>query len=206
MWTAFAGTWTRFSKRNKYNKRIVFPEVNRSLSSRQGAVHGWACDPFCSLIVVQNELQGLPAGGLPDFFPAAGEEKAAGKGLPGIAVADEHQAYGVSEFISAGACKAGDGYGDVCLDGFPGTFCHGLRHRGGDGPHRIQQVLVHTQQIVLDPVGVADNAALVDGGAAGDGGQRGANAAAGAALGGCQGFARQGFQHLTAEARHGRPP
>lgn len=90
MWTASAGTWTRFSKRNKYNKRIVFPEMNRSLSSRQGAVHGWACDPFCSLIVVQNELQGLPAGGLPDFFPAAGEEKAAGKGLPGVAVADEH--------------------------------------------------------------------------------------------------------------------
>ena len=27
MWTAFAGTWTRFSKRNKYNKRIVFPEM-----------------------------------------------------------------------------------------------------------------------------------------------------------------------------------
>ena len=35
MWTASAGTWTRFSKRNKYNKRIAFPEMNRSLSSRQ---------------------------------------------------------------------------------------------------------------------------------------------------------------------------
>lgn len=173
-------------------KRIAFPIGSAIL--------------FYGSDVFENQLQGLTAGGLANGLPAAGEEKAAGKGLPGVAVADEHQAYGISEFISAGACKAGDGYGDVRLQCLPGTFCHGLRHRGGDGPQGIQQVLVHTQQIVLDPVGVADNAALVDGGAAGDGGQRGANAAAGAALGGCQGFARQGFQHLTAEARHGRPP
>ena len=153
-----------------------------------------------------SERKGLPAGGLPDFFPAAGEEKAAGKGLPGIAVADEHQAYGVSEFISAGACKTGHGNSHLGLEGFSRSLGHGLRHRAGNRAQRIQQLLGDTQQIVLDPVGVADNAALVDGGAAGDGGQRGANAAAGAALGGCQGFARQGFQHLTAEARHGRPP
>ncbi len=33
MWTAFAVTWTRFSKRNKYNKRIVFPEMKGLLQN-----------------------------------------------------------------------------------------------------------------------------------------------------------------------------
>ena len=34
MWTASAGTWTRFSKRNKYNKRIAFPEMKGLLQNR----------------------------------------------------------------------------------------------------------------------------------------------------------------------------
>ena len=84
-------------------------------------------------------------------------------------------------------------------------YCRCIRCKP-DGPHRFQQRLVHAQQVVLDPVGIADDAALIDIGAAWHGGQRRADAAAGAAFGGDQGLPPEGLQHLTAERRHGRQP
>ena len=60
--------------------------------------------------------------------------------------------------IPAGACQTGDGHGNIRLQRLSCAPCHGLCHRGTDGAHRFQQPFINPQKVMLDPVGIADDA------------------------------------------------
>ena len=86
----------------------------------------------------------------------------------------------------------------------PGS--HIPRRPRGHGTVPLQHLGRNPQNVLLDPVGVADDSALVDLRAAGNCRQRRANAAAGEAFGGDKGLPFQLFQNLTAQTRHGSSP
>lgn len=81
-----------------------------------------------------------------------------------------------------------------------------LRRRAGHRAVLRQNLSRHAQNVLLDPVGIADDAALVDLAAAGNLCQRRADAAAGETFGGDQCLSPQRLQNITAKARHGRSP
>ena len=66
----------------------------------------------------------------------------------------------------------------------------------------LQQIGRYTQDMLLDPVGIADHTAFIDGGATGHGGQRAADAATGTALRCDQGLALQRTDDIKPELHH----
>ena len=123
-----------------------------------------------------------------------------------VLIADENRSHTVSEFVAAGAGQTCDRHGRVCFQQRPDTGSQMLRRPQRHRAVLRQNLSRHAQNVFLDPVGIADDAALVDLAAAGNLRQRRADAAAGEAFGGDQRFPLKRFQHITAKAHHGTSP
>ena len=123
-----------------------------------------------------------------------------------ICKADEHRPHRMAEVIPGGPRKACHRNGQICFQHSFDALCHLPGHRSADRPQGVQIFLAYAQDVMLDPVGVADDPALENSGAAGNAGQLSADPAAG------QTFRRgkpppiQAMDHLTGLLHHGISP
>ena len=113
-----------------------------------------------------------------------------------------HQPHRFAVAAAPGAGDAGDRQGPAAAADPPGPFRHRTGDRIADSPMALEQVGRHTQQALLDTVGVGDHAPEEDLRGSGHGGQGGTEAAAGAGLGHRHGLAAaaQGLQHHRGQA------
>ena len=135
-----------------------------------------------------DQVKGVMGGTVADARPAGGPQvellhlAEAGAGQGHI-----HQPHRVAPVVAVGTRHSGGRDGQVTAQHPSGALRHGLGHLGGDGAELVQQLLGHTQDPVLDGVGVAHHAALEDGGGPGQIGDTLGDEAAGTALGGAEG-------------------
>lgn len=122
--------------------------------------------------------------------------------------AEPDEADGFFIATTIGTCDAGNRDGEVGIEQSANAGGHLGGDFGTDGADAFQVGGGDAENIALNIVGIADDAAGKDGTGAGDGGDGAADSAAGAAFGGgtSEAIRLQEGDEILSDVRHRRPP